>query len=654
MPGSLRPQTKRSVMGALYLAAMISAGGSAAEPESTPFRGVPQPIPGRIEAEEFDRGGDGVAFHGAGPEFVGHPGMKIARGRADAEISVGRSIYGQGPERVWARSGEWMAYTVEVMSSGAYSILLKTGGAPTYAQQTGNCMTPFQIGRGSVVYHLELDGFRVTPDLASDPQVASPRIWMEAGRHQLRLVVDQVQDVSGLDALGTDDYTLFLTFPVDWMEVVRAPDLIIPTAVAGSISGFRDGYGVEAQLGYSTRLVGETSVGNLVLFDEIHRAYRIASPEGEVWTLAGLPGNPPRDGTGDQAGFGPVVHSLISPAGDILSLESQPTGGYRIAQVNSQGVVTTLYSGVPVAQMSGAVPGWESGVTNMAVALARLEYNDRGELEVLGEFTEMRLFVCGPWSIAYDFPVSWVARFQLVGQQLQSVALQGYAALPTSEVQDLGDGYRVDHRRLLREEPTGFVQEVLPGVMVFSTLRAAGQTLWAVIDGVLCWMAPDPEAGVLLGYGKGGGVAGLPEGWVPAGREFVLRAIPGSRFSQFTGWLDGNTDNPRTVTSGRDSTLSARFEIRVPEPNGIDSRSILIGPDGYLQFKVHGNSQPYQYLFQQSDDLKSWSPVPRRGLQFIGVGSVEDGRIYAGEPEVRIKLVPSNSARYYRAVIENR
>ncbi|MBL9174475.1 MAG: hypothetical protein JNL10_13140 [Verrucomicrobiales bacterium] len=504
MPGNLCPRTECSVMVALYLAALISVGGLAAEPETTPFHGVPQPIPGRIEAEEFDRGGDGIAFHGAGPEFVGHPGMKIVRGRADAEISVGRSIYRQGPEQVWARSGEWMAYTVEVMSSGAYSILLKTGGAPTYAWETGSCMTPFQGGRGSVVYHLELDGFRVTPDLPPDPQVASPRIWMEAGRHQLRLVVDQVQDVSGLDALGTDDFTLFLTFPVDWMEVVRAPDLIIPTAVAGSTSGFRDGFGIEAQLGSLTRLVGETSAGNLVLFDEIHRAYRIASPEGWVWTVAGSPGNPPQDGTGDQAGFGPVVHSLVSAAGDILSLESQPTGGYRIAQVNSQGVVTTLYSGVPVAQMSGAVPGWESGETNMAVALARLEYNDRGELEVIGEFTEVRLFVCGPWSIAYDFPVSWVVRFQLVGQQLQSVALRGFTALPTSDVQDVGDGYRVDHRRLLREEPTGFVHEVLPGVTVISTLRAADRTLWAVIDGVLCRMAPDPEAGILMGYGKGG------------------------------------------------------------------------------------------------------------------------------------------------------
>ncbi|MBL9174474.1 MAG: hypothetical protein JNL10_13135 [Verrucomicrobiales bacterium] len=80
----------------------------------------------------------------------------------------------------------------------------------------------------------------------------------------------------------------------------------------------------------------------------------------------------------------------------------------------------------------------------------------------------------------------------------------------------------------------------------------------------------------------------------------------------------------------------------------------MIGPDGYFRFKVYGNSQPYRYQFQQSDNLKSWSPVPRRGLQFKGVGSVEDGRINAGEPEVWIQMIPSNAARYYRAVIEDR
>ena len=250
--------------------------------------------------------------------------------------------------------------------------------------------------------------------------------------------------------------------------------------------------------------------------------------------------------------------------------------------------------------------------------------------------------------------MSWVARFRLVEQRLQRVMVQGFVALPTADVQDFADGYRVDHRRLLREELPGFVQEVLPGVTVSSTLRTADRTRWTVIEGVLYRRAPDPEAGIITAYGKGGGVAGFPAGWIPAGREVVVSAIPGTRFSQFTGWLDGNTDNPLTVTSGRDSTLGARFEVRVPEPNGIDRRSLSIGPDGSLQLRAHGNGQSYTYQFQQSDNLKSWSSVPRHGLQFKGVGSVEDGRINAGEPEVWIRMIPSNSARYYRAVIQDR
>lgn len=61
----------------------------------------------------------------------------------------------------------------------------------------------------------------------------------------------------------------------------------------------------------------------------------------------------------------------------------------------------------------------------------------------------------------------------------------------------------------------------------------------------------------------------------------------------------------------------------------------------------------HTYRFQQSDNLSTWSPVARRGLQFKGTGSIADGWITAGEPEVWVRMIPSSSAKYFRVVIQD-
>jgi hypothetical protein len=39
----------------------------------TPYTGTPKTVPGKIEAEEFDLGGEGVAYHDSDPQNVGVP-----------------------------------------------------------------------------------------------------------------------------------------------------------------------------------------------------------------------------------------------------------------------------------------------------------------------------------------------------------------------------------------------------------------------------------------------------------------------------------------------------------------------------------------------------------------------------------------------------
>src|SRR6185369_5993755 len=81
-------------------------------PVSTPFLGKPAAIPGTIQAEDFDLGVEGVAYHDATP---GNAGGAYRQTGVDIEPST-EGGYDVG----WTSPGEWLKYTVNVTSAGAY------------------------------------------------------------------------------------------------------------------------------------------------------------------------------------------------------------------------------------------------------------------------------------------------------------------------------------------------------------------------------------------------------------------------------------------------------------------------------------------------------------------------------------------------------
>ena len=78
----------RSVLASLALFAGFTASASA----STPFTGTPFTIPGTFEAEDFDRGGEGVAYHDNVP---GNAGGQY-RPNEDVDIIVSSDSAGGG------------------------------------------------------------------------------------------------------------------------------------------------------------------------------------------------------------------------------------------------------------------------------------------------------------------------------------------------------------------------------------------------------------------------------------------------------------------------------------------------------------------------------------------------------------------------------
>ncbi len=79
-----------------------------------PFKGEPTPIPGTIKAVDYDKGGEGVAYHYSGTKegdyssYRPDGGESIVRGNGSAVLG-------------YTNSGEWWEYTVNVAEAGIYT-----------------------------------------------------------------------------------------------------------------------------------------------------------------------------------------------------------------------------------------------------------------------------------------------------------------------------------------------------------------------------------------------------------------------------------------------------------------------------------------------------------------------------------------------------
>lgn len=136
--------------------------------------GVSWPIPGRIEAEDFDTGGDGIAYSESTPQNL--PGAYRPDDGVDIEPTTDA---GGGFDVTSTANGEWLKYTVEVQSSGRYSLLLRVATD-----------APFGTVR------VEIDGVDKTGDITiastgGDQDwttIARTGLELAAGRHVMRVV----------------------------------------------------------------------------------------------------------------------------------------------------------------------------------------------------------------------------------------------------------------------------------------------------------------------------------------------------------------------------------------------------------------------------------------------------------------------------------
>jgi PKD repeat protein len=109
----------------------------------TPYLGTAFTIPGIVQAEFYDLGGEGVAYHDNEAANLGVP-FRSAEG-VDIEAS---NDPGGGYNIGWIEDGEWVEYTINVPSDGMYSVIPRIASVP---------------GGGSL--HIEFNGIDLTGNI---------------------------------------------------------------------------------------------------------------------------------------------------------------------------------------------------------------------------------------------------------------------------------------------------------------------------------------------------------------------------------------------------------------------------------------------------------------------------------------------------------
>ena len=165
---------------------IVARGFSGVGPTAgtTPFGETPWQLPGTVEAEAFDNGGEGLAYHDT--DAV-NSGGAYRPGGVDIEAST------SGGHNVgWVAPGEWLAYTVNIAAAGTYTAQFRVASS----------------GPGGT-FHFEVGGVNVTGPLTVPDtggwqtwQIVRKEVAVPAGRQ----VAELVMDTTGANAVGNFDW----------------------------------------------------------------------------------------------------------------------------------------------------------------------------------------------------------------------------------------------------------------------------------------------------------------------------------------------------------------------------------------------------------------------------------------------------------------
>lgn len=171
----------------------------------TPYSGTAVTVPAVIQAEKFDNGGEGVAYHDNDAANVGLAFRPTEGVDIEGANDGGFDVY-------WMTAGEWLEYTIQVPADGLYDIIPSASTVPGFGY--------FRI----VIDNVDVSGKKPvlnTGGWQSWKPIAVPNVPLKAGKRILRLEV-------GTDTQSEQSNWLF---SVNSIEVKASPVSVPRTGV---------------------------------------------------------------------------------------------------------------------------------------------------------------------------------------------------------------------------------------------------------------------------------------------------------------------------------------------------------------------------------------------------------------------------------------
>lgn len=239
--------------------------------DAAPFHGTPISIPGVFEAEDFDTGGEGFAYHDA---VSGNAGSQY-RPNENVDIFAG----GTGFRVANIQTGEWLTYTINVTHAGAYAI------EALVATEFSNS-----------AFHVEIDGADATGSILVPNTgrwsyfrwIGAGGVNLSSGEHVLKLYSEQ--EYFDLDAIRVR-----AQFPLEGSAFSGQPAVILCPG------GFEDQKPIPAENfdqggeGFAYHDAGPGNAGGLYrtnedvdIFDNGSGGYKVANFQTGEWMTYSL------------------------------------------------------------------------------------------------------------------------------------------------------------------------------------------------------------------------------------------------------------------------------------------------------------------------------------------------------------------------------
>jgi hypothetical protein len=193
----------------------VVSGVWTAPASQSPYGGSAAEAPVTIEAENFDEGGEEVAYH---DQDAGNNGGEYRSSDVDVRS---KSLASNGFVVFNAMAGEWLEYTFNVGAAGIYDI-----GATSASRLAGG------------TYHIQIDGVNVTGPMTapttgswSNFQYAGRSgVSLTAGSHLLRLALDS----NGVEGIVADFDTIRITDSAPGQTPFQGAAFAVPGTIPAS------------------------------------------------------------------------------------------------------------------------------------------------------------------------------------------------------------------------------------------------------------------------------------------------------------------------------------------------------------------------------------------------------------------------------------